>query len=82
MEGNNLVVSAIKKAESGDGLILRVYETAGSRAETAVSLLGQRRRVRELNLLEENVAGGDQDTVKIAPFEIKTVRLAMDRVTH
>jgi alpha-mannosidase len=82
LEGNNLVVSTIKKAESGDGLILRVYDTAGARSETALSLLGQKRRFREVNLLEENAGAADQDVVKIASFEIKTIKLAVERVSR
>jgi alpha-mannosidase len=76
LEGGNLVVSALKKAESGDALILRVYDTAGVRGETAVYLLGQKRRVYQVNLLEENVSAADRDLLQVAPFEIKTVKLA------
>ena len=35
----------------------------------------QKRRVREVNLLEENVSEADQDLLQVAPFEIKTVKL-------
>jgi alpha-mannosidase len=78
LEGGNLVLSALKKSESGEGLILRVYDTAGKRADTAVELFGQKRRFREVNLLEEDVAPSDGDVLQVGPFEIKTVKLTVD----
>lgn len=77
VEGGNLIVSALKKSESGDGLILRVYDTVGVGCQTSVDLLGQQRRFQEVNLLEENVAAGDQQLLRVAPFEIKTVKLTV-----
>jgi alpha-mannosidase len=74
-EGDNLVLSALKKSETGTALVLRVYETAGVRAETAVDLFGQRRRFRETNLLEEEGSAAEGDALRVAPFEIKTVKL-------
>jgi alpha-mannosidase len=71
-------LSALKKSESGEGLILRVYDTAGKRADTAVELFGQKRRFREVNLLEEDVAPSDGDVLQVGPFEIKTVKLTVD----
>jgi alpha-mannosidase len=79
VEGGNLVVSALKKAESGNALILRVYDTVGARAETEINLLGRARRWDEVNLIEGNIGLADKDVLRIAPFEIKTVRLAIDR---
>lgn len=78
LEGGNLVVSALKKAESGEALVLRVHDTAGAHAETALGLLGQKRRFREVNLLEETAGAADQDVLKVAPFEIKTIKLALE----
>lgn len=49
----------------------------GAPAETAVDAFGQKRRFREANLLEENAAA-DQDVLKVAPFEIKTIKLALE----
>jgi alpha-mannosidase len=75
-EGDNLVLSALKKSEAGDGVVLRLYDTTGEQSETSLNLLGQKQRFRELNLLEENVSGADAEVLHIAPFEIKTVKLA------
>jgi alpha-mannosidase len=79
LDGGDLIVSALKKQENGDGVIVRVYDTAGKRAETAIHLLGQKRRFREVSLLEENAGAADQEVLKVAPFEIRTVNLPVSR---
>ena len=78
LEGGNLIVSALKKAEDGDALVLRIYDTAGVVSQSGLNLLGRTRRWREVNLVEENVGAADQEVLKIAPFEIKTVKAAID----
>ncbi|MCL6544441.1 MAG: hypothetical protein K6T61_04375 [Bryobacteraceae bacterium] len=75
--GENLVVTALKKAEDGDALILRLFDTAGRRAETPVVLFGRSRPFQEVNLLEEGVADAGGKTLRVSPFEIKTVRLEL-----
>jgi alpha-mannosidase len=49
-------VSCIKRAEDGDGVIVRLYNTASDSAETTVDLVPLRGRVRAVNLNEEHVA--------------------------
>jgi alpha-mannosidase len=78
LEGGNLVLSALKKSESGEGLILRIYDTAGQRGETPVELVGQKRRFREVNLLEEDMTAAETDVLKVAPFQIQTIKVAVD----
>ena len=56
----NIVVSAIKKSEDGNDLIVRCYETEG-RATNAVIMLKY---------------GGRQWTGRFAPYEIKTIRVS------
>jgi len=76
LEESNLVVTALKNSERDDGLVLRVHDAAGEPAETVVNLLGQKRRFREVNLLEENRDSVEAEVLRVAPFEIKTVKLA------
>lgn len=78
LPAENLVVSALKRAESGPSVVLRVFEIEGSPAETSVDFLGQKRPVREVNLLEEAASSGVQQTLTAAPYEIKTFELEMD----
>jgi alpha-mannosidase len=63
-EGGNLILSALKKSETGDGLVLRAYDTAGIASQTSLQVFGHRRAFRELNLLEEEVAAAHGDTIE------------------
>lgn len=72
---DNLVLTALKKAERDDSLILRFVEMEGIPAEPAVELLGRTSGFREVNLLEEEEGRAGQANPRIKPFEIRTVRL-------
>lgn len=76
-EGDSLVLTAVKKAEDGDSVVLRLFETAGRHVETKVTAFGRERSFEETNLLEEPVAGGKRTALVVNPFEIKTVRLSI-----
>lgn len=61
VDGAGVVVSAVKQAEDGDGLIVRVYETDG-RGTTATirfsaKALGRLRTAHEVDVLERRLAG-------------------------
>ncbi len=74
---DNLVVTAMKKAERNDAMVLRVVEMEGSRAETPVEFLGSQRRFRAVNLLEEEDRSIDQETLRVDPYEISTVQFTL-----
>lgn len=71
----NLVLTALKKAEHDDSLVLRFVEMEGVPAEPAVELLERKPSFREVNLLEESMAGDAAASTNVKPFEIKTLRL-------
>jgi alpha-mannosidase len=72
----NLVLSAFKKSEADESLVVRFYEIAGTDTDDAVIVVGKSPEFRETNLLEEDLAkGADQKRIHFKPFEIKTVRL-------
>ncbi|MBV9084001.1 MAG: hypothetical protein JOZ62_15085, partial [Acidobacteriaceae bacterium] len=76
IEGDDIVLSALKKADDSDGIVARFYEVAGNRADTPINFLGRVRRTREINLLEQSGSGGTyKSTVSLKPFEIKTILL-------
>lgn len=75
LDAGNLVVSALKKAEEDSAVILRVFETEGSAADTSFNFLGGKRSFREVNLLENDMRSGDQATLAVRPFEIRTLKL-------
>jgi alpha-mannosidase len=72
VEGPNLALGALKPAEDGDGLILRVYEAAGGRGPVAIRPPPGWRVAGEVSLLEDALAGADP---VIGPFQIRSFRL-------
>jgi len=75
----NLVISAVKKSDLDSAILLRVYETEGSPAETEVTFLGQKREFREVNLLEEDAGPAGQQLLKASPYAIKTIKIQLSR---
>lgn len=76
LEADNLMVSSIKKAEQDQSIIVRVFETSGRDASTAVEFLGAKRSFQAVNLLEEKAGPGQEHTLRVKPYEISTVRIA------
>jgi len=74
-EAGNLVVSALKKADLDAAVVLRVFEIEGSAVDTSVVFLNQKHGFQEVNLLEEEVRSGDQQTLSVRPHEIRTLKL-------
>jgi alpha-mannosidase len=74
---DNLVVTAMKKSENDNAIILRSVEMNGNAVETSVNFLGKQRDLKPVNLLEEDAPGSLQKTQRSAPFEIDTVKLPL-----
>lgn len=75
----NVIIDTIKYAEDGRGIIIRVYESAGIRGNTCISLLDAPNQVYECNLMEEPEkqiqTDGNSFSFHIKPYEIKTFRI-------
>ena len=71
-------VSAIKRAEDGDGMIVRVYNTLDVDAETTLDVPSAHGAVTRVNLNEERIADVDRDddgvSIGARPNEIVTLR--------
>jgi alpha-mannosidase len=85
---DNVVLTAMKKTESGDGLVLRFYEWAGKGGTVTFKLPPGATSATLINLMEKPegealAVKGDKVTVPVTPFQIQTVRLnykpALDR---
>ncbi len=74
LSADNLVLTALKKAERDDSLVLRFVEMEGSAAEPKVQFLAREAGVRKANLMEEDTAAAESQPLKVRPFEIMTVR--------
>lgn len=80
IDADNVVLTAIKKAEDTDGLILRFYEWAGKDANVGIRLPKGITSATLTNLMETpegaplQVVDGDRITVPTGPYDIVTVR--------
>lgn len=79
IDRDNVVVETVKKAESGDGIIIRVYECHNRRDKVTLTFSRSPKAVTECNLLEEDHGRMDLDgnriSFQIRPYEIKTFRI-------
>jgi alpha-mannosidase len=76
VHGGEVALGALKPAEDGDGLILRVYESTGARGPIAIDPPEGWAIAGEVNLLEDAIAApADQ----IRPFEIRSWRLRREK---
>jgi alpha-mannosidase len=81
VEQENVVLTALKKAEDGDALLLRFYEWAGKNSEVHFTLPPGATSARLTNLMEQPegaalaVSSDGKITVPVHPFEIVSVRV-------
>ncbi len=77
----NIVIDALKKAQDGNGLILRMFETKSQRGEVTVNLPFTDAKVIECNMMECDETPVDftdgSFTAYIKPHEVKTFRIVV-----
>ncbi len=76
----NVVVTAMKKAEDGNALIVRFYEWAGKGGNVTLTVPSGARSAQVANLMEKPegatlAVAKDQVTVPVTPYMIQTVRV-------
>ena len=75
----NVILEALKGAEDGDGLIVRVYESQGVRGKAAIDFGIALKDAVECNLMEVNEVPAAVEVSRlcftIKPYEIKTFRV-------
>lgn len=77
---SNLVLTAMKKSEDGDSLILRFYEWAGRKTDAKIQVPAGASAAVTTNLMEHAnglpvPVAGNQMTVPVGPYSINTVRV-------
>jgi len=78
-ESENILITALKKAEDGDALILRFYEWAGKGGDVTIQLPAGAQSATDANLMEK--AGESLPimngavTIPTKPYEIKTLKV-------
>jgi alpha-mannosidase len=90
IEPGNVVVSGVKKAETGDELVIRLYETQGTRCTASVefkdAIFGEVENARETDLLERPLEKGTARVknngfaVEMPAYGIATVRVRLRSV--
>lgn len=70
-----VLVETVKRAEHGDGVVLRCYESLGRATVTALATTLPHTRVTETDLLERPIGPADLDRLEFGPFEVKTLLL-------
>ncbi|HEY7851470.1 MAG TPA: glycoside hydrolase family 38 C-terminal domain-containing protein, partial [Caulobacteraceae bacterium] len=75
VDGPDVALAALKPAEDGDGLILRLNESAGGRGPIEITPPEGWRLAGEVSLLEDPLPAGPPT---IAPFQIRSWRLVRD----
>ncbi len=80
LSGQTAMIDAVKKAEDGERIIVRIHDFSGSRQRlTLTSELGVK-SYRECNLMEKpegEDTAGDTITFVLEPYEIKTFEIAL-----
>jgi hypothetical protein len=77
-EQDDIVISALKKADVDTSIVLRAYEMKGSPMKTSVEFLGKRTVFSEINLLEEDPGQPPQQVLRGGPYSVKTIRFSAD----
>lgn len=75
---NNLVLSAFKKADRGEAIVVRAYEVEGAPVNTTIRCFNRPTTCTELTLLEEELGIRATGTVQFNPYQIKTFRLNLE----
>ena len=68
----HVVIETIKRAENGEGIIIRAYEDTGATRKVDISLAKEYTAVYETDLLENVIGEVSLNNVEFKPFEIKT----------
>lgn len=76
----NVVLSDIKRAEDGNGFVLRLVETSGKDGAAVINLPAKPKKVTETNLVERQLGviptpAGKEFKVPIGHYEIKTIKV-------
>jgi hypothetical protein len=75
LDADNLVITALKKADADGSIVLRAFEIRGDKAESPVRFLGQDRKFSQVNLLEEAGSKQEQQLLHLDPYEIGTIKI-------
>ncbi|WP_187264850.1 glycoside hydrolase family 38 C-terminal domain-containing protein [Homoserinibacter sp. GY 40078] len=70
-----VVIETVKRAESGDGVVVRLYESLGRKTTAALTTRIPHTTARLTDLLERPSGPADLTALTLSPFEILTILL-------
>ncbi|MFC1563472.1 alpha-mannosidase [candidate division KSB1 bacterium] len=78
-----IMITAVKKSEDSDDIIIRFFETHGKQVDTRLTFADNIVRVKETDLIERPLRNlhfsGNEITIATNPYEIKTILVKFDR---
>ena len=80
VDRRNVVLETVKKAENGDGIIVRLYEVENARTKVTLHCDETILSAEETDLLENPIEGAiavkeNEISFTIKPYEIRTIRI-------
>jgi alpha-mannosidase len=70
---DNVIVTAVKKAEDGEGIVVRMYDAEGKAASVKLDSHFRLENLQQTNIIEENPVA--VSSIEISPYSIDTYRL-------
>jgi alpha-mannosidase len=84
LKPDNLIISALKKAEKDDAVVVRFFETRGEKCRATLQIPNQIKEASVVNMLEEEESTLDIKEgllrMEVSPFEIVTLKLALEKL--
>jgi alpha-mannosidase len=84
VEGLPLTIGSLKRAEDGEGMILRLYEPHGNRGRATLRISRPVERIERVDLLEESTGDGVSlleqgraTELDVRPFEVISLRVVL-----
>jgi alpha-mannosidase len=77
LSDDNLVLTALKKADLDGTIVLRVFDIKGQPTEGSLRFIGKELHFRQANLLEEDLSAEEQTTLHMKPYEIDTLKISI-----
>ena len=85
IEPDNVILTALKRAEDGEGIILRFYEASGRKTKARITLFRKIKEAEAVNMIEERdeefkkdvEVRDNQISLELKPFEAVTLRLKL-----
>ncbi len=81
VDDDNVILTAVKKSEDDDALILRVYDWSGKPSHAKFTLPPGATAATEVNLMEQPIGDSlsvtnNTATLPVGPFEIRSIRVS------